>query len=550
MRPIYTLDLETDPFLYGRKPEPFVSGLYDGERFFSFWGNDCTDAMLKLLYELPPGIVYAHNGGRFDFLYGFIDAFATHKSLVIINGRIVKAHIECKSGLNDDSVYHELRDSMAIMPFALAKYDKDIIDYKKFERKVREKHRPEIVKYLRKDCVSLHELCTAFRDRFGDNLTIGGTAMKRIKELHPFEELTEQEDSEIRHRFYYGGRVQCFEKGMLIPNGNEFNVFDLNQCYPYSMRDFMHPIGHPSFYGKNISKQTCFVTCYGKSYGAFPKRTDNGLQFVTETGNFQTTIHEYNAAVETGMFECQDILETIDFEQLGNMATFVDEAHGLRKNAQLTGDKIGSLQYKYFGNSGYGKYAQNPEDYYDYVITEQGDALSDPWEPCDLLAENIGYIIWRKPAVNTRRYNVATGASITGAARSLLIRALAKAKRPVYCDTDSIICESLKGVTIDATQIGAWKKEQSGSRIAISGKKVYALFADKMAEKEDRITCKNHRCGHCKYCVKMASKGVHLFPHQVIDAAQGKEIEWFNDAPTFNWKTRETRFIHRRVRMT
>lgn len=548
MRPIYTLDLETDPFLYGRKPEPFVSGLYDGERFYSFWGNECIESMLKLLWELEPGIVYAHNGGRFDFLYGFIDAFAHNKQLVIINNRIVKAHIMCASGLDNKDEYHELRDSMAIMPFALAKYDKDVIDYRKFERKVREKHRPEIVRYLRKDCVSLHELCTGFRERFGDNLTIGGTSMKRIKQLHPFQELSPEEDLEFRQRFYYGGRVQCFEKGVL--HSDEFNVFDLNQCYPFSMRDFLHPIGHPSFRGNSITSNTCFITAYGRSHGAFPKRTDNGLQFVSGVNNYQTTIHEYNAAIETGQFEPFDILETIDFDLRDTMAAFVDESHALRKQAQKDGDKIGSLLYKFYCNSGYGKYAQNPDDYYDYVLTTQTDVMPSPWERSDLLAEGVGYIIWRKPAFNTRRYNVATGASITGAARSLLIRALAKAKRPVYCDTDSIICEKLTGVTIDATRIGAWKKEQTGNSIAIAGKKVYSLFATELAPKDERIRCTKHGCKACVRCVKMASKGTRIFPHQVIDAANGKEIQWFNDAPSFNWKTRETRFINRRVKMT
>lgn len=545
MRPIYTLDFETDPFKHGRFPVPFVAGLFDGERFTYTWGEDCVEKILEVMYHLPPGIVYAHNGGRFDFFY-MIDSFAHNKNLVIINSRIVKAHLMCASGLDEKDSFHELRDSFAIMPFGLDKFDKDKIDYKKFEKRRREKYRQEIIKYLRKDCTSLHELCVQFRERFGDNLTIGGTSMKKLKEMHKFDELDLMDDHRIRECFYFGGRVQCFEKGVLNAKDAKFKVFDINQCYPFSMRDFSHPIGKVSLYGNCITANTSFLVARGRSYGAFPLRTENGLVFRSEVANYSTSIHEYKAAVETGLFEPTDILETIDFEKHGNFASFVDTYHSLRKNAQLTGDAIGALFYKCVGNSAYGKFAQCQDNYLDYTITDrQTDIRNDGWEPCDLMPLSSGYIIWKKPSMNTRRYNVATGASITGAARSLIIRALANAKRPVYCDTDSIICESLKGVRFNDTELGAWKTEQTGERIAIAGKKLYSLFGE-----SGKIRCETRGCKVCKTCVKMASKGVHLFPHEILHVASGNNVTWKNDAPTFNWKTREDRYIHRTVRMT
>jgi hypothetical protein len=140
-------------------------------------------------------------------------------------------------------------------------------------------------------------------------------------------------------------------------------------------------------------------------------------------------------------------------------------------------------------------------------------------------------VLWRQKSEDDRRYNVATGASITGAARAVLMRGLAGAKRAVYCDTDSIICESLTGVAMDDKRIGAWKLEKSGTKIAIAGKKMYALYDGRKV-------------------VKIASKGVTVTGAQICDAARGKTIITVRDAPTYNMTHRSVRFIKRKVRAT
>lgn len=530
-KPIYTFDIETDPFEYDRVPQPFACGLYSGGEYFDAWGDDCIEQMHVHLQTIPPGIIYAHNGGRFDGWYTY-DWIANECQLTVINNRIVKAKL-----WRADNGYHELRDSFALMPFALKKYKKDVIDVRTFERATREKNKSKIRSYLRGDCVYLWELCTAYWKRFGDRLTVGGTAMAEIKALHDFDTLTEQQDARLRARFYFGGRVQCFEKGIVKPNkGKSINVYDINQAYPYVMKHLNHPIGVPDDAITNeISKRTAFLTVYGRSYGAFPRRTDDGLQFADETGVFNVTRHEYDAAIETGMFELFDVIETVNFDRFGNFAAFVDKFHKLRRDAQLVGDETGSLQYKYVGNSGYGKFAQDPANYYNYQITDQSTNLNpecdpDGWQPSAIMGMS-GHIMWQQKSFCDNRYNVATGASITGGTRSLLIRAIAKAKRPIYCDTDSLFCETLKGVPIDDTKIGHWKLEKSGNKMAIGGRKVYALFARGK-------------------CVKSASKGSHISPDEIVRVANGEEIDWFNPAPTFNMKTRGVSFIKRTVRLT
>lgn len=534
MKPIYTIDIETDPFVHDRDPKPFAVGLYTGDKWYSTWGDDCIEQMHVIVRAMEPGIIFAHNGGKFDFFH-MMNWIRDKKEILIINGRIVKAN----AWRDDSAKDHELRDSYALMPFALKQYKKERIDYRCFERDTRDepKTKKMILSYLKKDCVYLHELCTEFFDRFGDNLTIASTAMKQLKKLYMFETLTELEDETFRLPFYFGGRVQCFEKGIIRPSrGAKIHCYDLNQAYPYAMRNFQHPISKPSSrVGRTINEQTFFLTVFGRNYGAFPLRTKAGLLFDVPRGKFSVTIHEYNAAIETGMFECEDVIACYDFAESTTFDKFVDKFHHLRREAQLSGDDVGSLLYKYVGNSCYGKFAQNPDDYYNFLITDDKTNMNpdgDPngYFPCTIV-EFANYILWRQPNLSVKRYNVATGASITGATRSLLIRALATAKRPLYCDTDSLICEELNGVPIDATKIGHWKLEKTGNKFAVAGRKMYALFAG-------------------KECVKLASKGVHLTADEIVDVANGAEVVWKKDAPTYNFKTHTSSYISRRVRMT
>lgn len=530
-RPIYTLDLETDPFQYGRDPLPFAAGLYTGDKFVWTWGDDCVEQMHAKLMQLEPGIIFVHNGGKFD-LWFLMRWIANRKQMMIINGRIVRCWL-----WRNDEAFHELRDSFAIMPFALKTYQKDEIDYRVMERGVRDKNKRKILKYLKGDCVYLHELCVEFFDTFGDNLTIGSTSMKYIKKLHPFECLDEIQDASIRDAYYYGGRVQCFEKGIVKPSkGEKIVAYDINQAYPYVMSRMQHPIGQPlNVVGNEITDRTAFVTVYGRNNNAFPVRTKTGLRFDVQRGMFSVSIHEYRAAIDTGMFVPEDIISTVEFDKWGCFDKFVEFAHTNRREAQLAGVKSRALLFKFFGNSGYGKFAQNPDNYYNYVITDDKTDLNperdeDGFHPCSIVAI-CGVIVWRQHSANSSRYNVATGASITGATRSLLIRALANAQRPLYCDTDCIVCERLSDVPIDDTKLGHWKIEKRCTKMAIAGRKMYALFDG-------------------KECVKTASKGVHLTPAEIVAVANGKVVTWRKDAPTFNMKTHTATYLERNVKMT
>lgn len=523
------IDLETDPFEHARMIYPFVAGFYDGKTFRSYWGDDCVDRLVEYLDSLDDTYtIYAHNGGRFDYFY-----FMNHieRDLRIVNNRIIQAWLG----------KHELRDSFAIMPFALEKYHKTEIDYSKFTRENREKHRAEIIAYLKDDCTDLFTLVTEFIAEFGNNLTIGGAGMKQLKKFHSFDTGNGIYDARLRKDFYFGGRNQVFKSGIIQ---GPIRVYDVNSMYSSVMRDYLHPVSTGLYMGTKIDNRTCFLTVEGRNFGAFPVRLkDNSLDFTQEFGTFNTTIHEYKAAMDTGCFITKRIIRTIGFSRRESFGEFVDHFSNKRVQAKIDEDKIHVLFYKYVLNAPYGKFAQNPENYCDWFITEAGEFPKE-WHECDKACDEPckrrwtpafisgnDYIIWSRPLLQHNYYNVATGASITGAARAVLLRGIHAAIKPYYCDTDSVICHHMDGVEIHHTKLGAWDIEAEGTSAAICGKKLYAIFdADGK-------------------CIKKAHKGARLQGYDILKIAKGGTVESINPVPSFKWDGTHT-FTKRKIRST
>lgn len=552
---ICVVDLETDPFEYGKMIYPFVAGFYDGEKFVSFWSTDCCERFCKHIESIDePLVIYAHNGGRFDFFY-FLPFL--RRDLRIVNNRIIQAWIG----------KHEFRDSFAIMPFALETYKKTSINYDWFKKGVREKKRDTIISYLRDDCVDLHTLCVAFHQEFGNNLTIGGASMKQLKKFHQFRRGNGEYDSRLRSKYYFGGRNQCFSFGIIH---GPCKIFDVNSMYPHVMHDFLHPVSTGIYQSKKIETQTCFVTVEGRNFGAFPiRQKDNSLDFTIGSGQFHTTIHEYEAALETGTFIPKRVLCTYGFSERHNFDSFVSHFYEARKKAKATDDQIRTIFYKYVLNSAYGKFAQNPENYSDWYITPAGGVPPDQhscldscpedcplkWTPA-FLCEN--HILWQRPLQDLDHswYNVATGSSITGAARSVLLRGLSKAIKPYYCDTDSIICEDMRDVPKDALKLGAWKLEAEGDMLAICGKKLYAVYQSLEPHQKPPIDPKTKKpvttFMHQQrryYVVKKAHKGVLLTGQEILKIAAGESVTAYNPVPSFKWNG-QYNFTHREIKNT
>ncbi|ATS92570.1 DNA polymerase [Gluconobacter phage GC1] len=545
---IAAADCETDPFKMGRlNITPFSWGIYDGSTYHEFWGDDATEQFVSFLKDYPePLTIYAHNGGKFDWLFLFKYLSGDMR---FIGSRLVQANL----------FHHELRDSFANMPVPLRSFeDKSVgnkieFDYSKLERNKRKKHKKEILAYQKQDVLVLYNAVTQWLEMFGEKpLTMASAAMNELKaslaEMDiKVETLKEWQDRELRP-FYFGGRVCCFEKGIVLPRpGREWKVFDVNSMYPDAMKSERHPIGAEYKTKREITDETDFAIIDATSRGALPFRAENGsVGFPHGRKIFHATGHEIRAALELGSLEIHRVLEAREFLLKMSFDDFVDKFYTLRLKAKLDLNEMYVLFYKLVLNSAYGKFAINPDDFADSVLLPVGEFPDDYVEDGEwfekVIIDDFGLVLWERPARGRKHsyMNVATAASITGAARAKILRGLALATRPVYCDTDSIICEDFAGDCHDS-ELGKWKFEGAGKVIAIAGKKMYALT--------DGYDLAKDGSRRMKDIVKTASKGVNIPANEIILAAQGQTITYTAEAPVFKIGGRQL-LLTRRIRNT
>lgn len=508
---VCTFDTETDPFAEGRIVQPFSCGFhivpcttYPDGAYWDFWGDDCIAQFFTFLaanFSEVECLIYVHNGGNFDF-YFCVDYFDEGMEPFIINGRLTRIFMGGQ----------EFRDSYSAIPVALSVYKKDDIDYTKLERGVRERHKAEILAYQKADCVYLGQLIRRWLDMFGDRLTMASAALPTLRSYHGFEDITEQVDNMIRP-YYFGGRVQCFETGILE---GDWVIVDVHNMYPSVMKDCLHPVSAEPIEQDRIDENTFFAHIRAVSNGCLPLRAaDGSLSFPEGEHNFFACIHEINAGLECGLLQIKEVYQAYKYETVACFDRFVDTFYNLRLDAKDTGDSIGFIFYKLVPNSSYGKLAQDSRKYETYLF--------DPIEPPDFdkgwYSHTIrgGKIIYAKGQDKNKAakfFNVATAASITSAARAKLLRGLAISERPIYCDTDSIICRKFAG-TIDDRKLGTWGVEATGDIACIAGKKLYAVF-----NKGEPI--------------KKASKGVKLTAEEIRRVADGEVIVYSNPVPKFS----------------
>ncbi len=495
---IGVIDSETPPFGGSEPIYPFLFVIHTDEfEPIVLWDENFPRLIKKLAAALDaipePYTFYAHNGGKFDYMFMLseIRGEVSFKGRGIMDGKIGK---------------HRIRDSFHIIPERLANYHKEEFDYQLLKKGVRS--RPDVKKktiaYCLSDCVYLLDIVKKFIGEFGLKLSIGQAAIGELKKHYEWQTLTPGWDEYLRS-YFFGGRVECL-RGRGDFRG-AYRLYDVNSMYPHVMARFKHPIGGMADYKMRTGKPgryTVFIDLECDNAGALICRTAEGETTASvKHGNFYTTIHEYRVALKHGLIKNVRINFCLDCKPQTNFEKFVLPLYGRRQltkkvladfkaRKQLSGPEYlnavsKDMFLKFLLNNAYGKFAQNPRDFKEHYITDPGDSPPDKWfktlnrlpdgerdaymQPafeCD------AYWIYSKPAPGFRFNNVGTAASITGAARAVLLDALQHAVDAIYCDTDSIICRELHGVEIDKEKLGAWDIEKEFSRVIINGKKLYS----------------------------------------------------------------------------
>lgn len=568
---IAVLDMETDPFdEKNRSPIfPFCAELYS-DQFESvvIWDENpesFIDKIIKAIEGLPePYTIYAHNGGKFDFM------FFVHKlrGAVSFKGRgIMEANIGA----------HRLRDSFHIIPERLAAFQKEAFNYSKMKRGERRKHKAEILEYLHSDCVYLFDIVRKFVSDFGLKMSIGQAAMTQLKEHYEVEKLTDGFDAFLR-QWFFGGRVDCLRgRGRFT---GDYRLYDVNSMYPHVMAKYDHPIGGFAHYvlrWGTPGNNTVFIKLRcDNPKGAFVARHPVTGETTSriESGEFFVTIWEYEIALKYNLISNVEVLLCVDCSARSNFSQFVQPLYAkrletksllnvLKREGAEASQRYIDLKkddtfYKLILNNAYGKFAQNPRNYKEHWLTDPNENPPPEWLksleklPDEQRAkyllplhEHPLYWIWQKPAPMFNFNNVGVAASITGAARAVLLEALQHAVDPVYCDTDSIVCRELSNVPIHKTELGAWDLEDEFSEILILGKKLYSPRY-KSAKKRTPEQLQDGISP--EYGVK--SKGVSRLIWDDMEAMlRGETVETVNRAPTLTKYGTQT-YIVRQVRAT
>ena len=480
------------------------------------------------------GVIYFHNGGNFDFHFMLKFLPVEQCNFLCVGKRIVQ--IKTPWGC-------EFRDSFAIIPKALAAFEKTKINYRHFEKSVRDKYRVGIVEYLKDDLRGLYKMVSGFLERFPAEITLASASSKMMRKEFGCDlgRSSEEYDSTMRP-YYFAGRVQFWQLGRVK---GKCHIVDINSAFPWAMTlehahgtDFKHLRRLPK---KNVEQSFIVVECDSK--GELPLRKDDGgVHFPIGRHKFYVTGWEYLAALELGTISDAKIESVLTPRETKNFAEFVNYYYDAKVDAKKKGDVEEEFFNKIVLNAGYGRMALNCRKYTEVCVTSIYDTPTDvdgkTKKQREANAVLAGWeVAWDDPARGLTFHkrksyrsgfdkfvNVATAASITGAVRAFLMRSKALCKGVVYCDTDSLAAADISKLK-QSDKLGAWKHEMTfagtneQNSLWIAGKKLYA---------GQGRTAKGKR----KW--KTASKGVRLSPAKIIAVAKGYERRHTSSAPTYS----------------
>lgn len=432
-----------------------------------WWGADCREKLLDALKHFE-GIVYLHNGGKFDI----------HHLLRVMKGKDLVNHRPKSTGGSRITVLPwrglEFRDSFALIPRPLRSWAKDDIDYRKLTKHRREANKEEIIRYMVGDHKHLHELLAATFERYGQHLTLASMTFDIMEREFGIKIIRTDRafDSQFRSH-YFAGRVQYSALGL---QQGDLRILDINSAFPRAMteRHWWSPDFATSYSAKQkIIGPGMYEVQVKEAGGALARRTDEGIEFPEgEGGYFFTTGWELLAGLKARKIKGLEICAGYIPKKLVDFSPYIRHFYDQKKNAKSKAEKYLA---KLILNSFYGKLSQNSDNFREYRIRvlrhwpegKDWQLVSDD--------KRLGISIFERPAPDFgERYCVATGASITGWVRGQLFGVIRGSKRFLYCDTDSVICgKPPKGLEV-GEELGQWKEEMRCDAIWLGGKKLYA----------------------------------------------------------------------------
>ena len=421
-----------------------------------------------LLNELPDdSVVYAHNGGKFDFL--FILKFMSDRGykpyyFTLIHGSIVRFIIKY------DHKKIEFRDSFTILPSSLRRltYDFDV-EHKKLEMDYTLGMKDSNFRaYFSNDLIGLYEVL-AKSDWLTEKLTVASNAMQQFRRLYPIKmSANSYAVNNIFRNAYAGGRVEIFK--ML---GSSLNYYDINSLYPSVMFDFKYPLPvrnnyefTDSFSNKHQGIYKCDVSI---------DHIDIPLLYYHYNGKLVFPIGKFSGwYTDAEIRKAKEIGYKVDVKSGFNFfdsdfifREYVNEFYEIKRHSSGSKKAIAKLML----NSLYGKFGQRD------TVMKYRINVAEKYKDVELYYKIGTFTIGSKKAKIHQDFMHSEIASmITANARLRLYSLFEKAKMQVYyCDTDSIITDAELPVS---DKLGDVKMEDKIQKYIAIAPKVYAYITE------------------------------------------------------------------------
>jgi hypothetical protein len=467
------LEKKNGKFKYGLAQHP------DNFMFACLYGRNVNKVFysvdaIKLEFKKPEyknKKIFAHNA-TYDLTTVYGNIFTGLDNCAIFNG----SRFICAT--NGNCIF---ADSLNIYQSSVEEIGKMLGIFKqdlqlnRWHKEITEK----AINYCFNDCRIIWEaLISIFSDAGDIKITQASLSLTYFRRYFQQYDIYHNENTSFFWDSYYGGRTEIFQMGKT----HSF-VIDVNSMYPYAMKFCNFP--NPQFLrvDKNVSvnkflnqilklyEGCCYCTIRHKDlpYGYLPTRKDGKLIFPIGVFSGCWNFNELLNALKHNAIEILNIERIVYAEKMHS--PFVDYVDTLYLKRIGSKNELEKFRIKIFMNSLYGKFGQRIEEETIYIDNVQNsiDLIRDYQRKNSLIKvipfnedRNDCFLVVSSDKNISLNYSIPSFSSyITSFARIMLINKLYEVRdlNPVYCDTDSIFLESLKGVKSDK-HLGGWKIEE------------------------------------------------------------------------------------------
>lgn len=446
--------------------------------------------LFKVLHARKPEKVWAHNGGKFDWL--IVLEYA--KSLLLPMKASVKAGRIVFAEIDFGDYRCKLYDSYAVAQASLKKCAK-AFELESAKHLQDEDYKIDALKWGKQkrcdgalaDVRCTYELIQKLQQQFEEwggelKATFSSSALSVLKKyVGGLPRISEKANTFARES-YFGGRVEVFR------HKPEFMLaeWDINSSYPNAMTQALpwKVSKKPTWLGIVQATVTVNPKC---ELPVLPFRPESkGVYFPVGTWQGVFTLHELEYAAKVGALSKHTIGEAVYYETAPQkVSEYIETLYESKRTAKGAFREFCKLSL----NGSYGKFGQAPEveSLIHFATDDDADEAIAKYPPGALQRihpfENWHSLKETKWAAHT---NYALASYVTSYARTHLHKLMLGAEKLCYVDTDSIHASANSTYSTGA-ELGQLKLEKEGiKRAHYYAPKIYEFHTDT----ESHYACK------------------------------------------------------------